>query len=202
MAELSREQLDQLARRYFEEALQRDEDQRLRALPHRGAYIEPQDDQCPIDADQTLLADLLTEVQEALAGNDFRAVQQRVTDLLTSSGIEVDPKSETFRLLAHRVLRAQAEVLRMAYDRRAGDYAVEPRDPLFSWRPSVVAQSENAKASFPLSQVITAFVAAKERDGKWKPVTKRNNTSKLVLFTENPWGRYDCIGPFPLQTRG
>jgi integrase len=184
MSELTREQLDHLARRYFEEILQADEDQRFRARPSRTAYIEPQDGQCPIDADQELLAHVLSDVQEALAQNDFRGVQLQVADLLTGRRLHPDPKSETFRLLAHRVLRAQAEVLRMAYDRRAGDYAVEPRDPLFSWRPGIAAQPDEAKASLPLSQVVADFVAAKTRDGKWRPVTKRNNVSKLTLFAE------------------
>ena len=184
MPDLTRAQLDQLARDYFDRALQDDEDQRLRTQGRGSAYTSPQEGQLPLDADQSLLAGLLEDLMEALAENDFRQVQPQVTELLTSAGITPDPRSEPFRLLAQRLLRAQAEVFTMAFRRRAGDYSVQPRDPLFSWRPGMLAQPEAAKSSLLLSQVVEVFVEAKVRDGAWKPNTKRNNVSKLNLFAE------------------
>lgn len=111
MPDLTTEQLDQLARDYFERAIADDEAQRLRpSIKRGGAYIEPAfPDQCSIDADQSLLEDLLAETQEQIANSDFRRVAPHVLAVLQEAGLQVDRTSDTFRALAQRILRAQAE---------------------------------------------------------------------------------------------
>lgn len=204
MPDLTTEQLDQLARDYFEDAIERDEAQRLRPSTKRGgAYIEPTfPDQCPIDADQSRLEDLLGETQEQIANNDFRQVAPQVLAVLEEAGLQVDTKSDTFRALAQRILRAQAEAMRIAYERRAGNYTVQPQDPLFSWAAASVSRQVKPKVAPRLSEVASAFVATRVRDGKWKEITKRNSTSKLNFFVEtlkDP--KIDAISRRP-QSRG
>ncbi|MDB5409355.1 MAG: hypothetical protein JWL84_4267 [Rhodospirillales bacterium] len=180
---LTSDQINTLARDWLDRALEADEEQRLNAPGHRGVYVAPQHpDQDPVDADQALLSDHLEEVLEALASNDLTLVRGATVGMLIELGIEPDPQSDTYRQVGRRLLRAHAELFRMSIRRREGDYSVQPRDPLFSWSPSLVAQPEPAKASLVLSAVVTAYVIAKERDGKWQDVTKRNSVNKLNLF--------------------
>jgi len=184
MPDLTPQQIDQLARDYFERTLAADETHRLRTPTRRAAYTLAANAGDPVEADLEVLDDVLGRVLEALAANDFTLVQEDVSTTLKQVGVDAEPTSEDFRRLARAFLQAHAEVLRIAGRRRVGDYTVQPSDPLFASRPAVIVQPEPNKASPRLSEVVAAFVRAKERDGKWKPLTKKNSVNKLNLFVE------------------
>jgi integrase len=185
MPDLSEEQLDALARDYFDSALREDERQRATAAPGRALYTDARALALPpVEADQFVLSEILDGIREELADRDFRRIAPEVDHLLAQSGVEAARDDEIFRLLAQRLLRADIEVLRLAYHRRAGDYRVTPRDRLFLERPPTRPLQRPPAASPRLSDVAAAFICAKERDGNWKPITKKNSEPKLKLFVE------------------
>lgn len=185
--DLKPDQIDALARQWFAEALETDEEQRIHTRPRSPIYTGCDDDDDPVEADMEVLCWLEGEYREALAFNDFARVRLDVEHLLTDAGVPVDRKSETFKRLARALLRANVEFYRIAKARRVGNYTVEPVDPLFRATPqkiSPAAPVDPAPLSLPLSKVMEAYVEAQERDGKWVPVTKKNTVNKLRLFVE------------------
>lgn len=147
------------------------------------------DDEDPVVADLEVLRWLEGEYQEAIAYNDFTRVRRDVERLLTDAGIPVDCKSDTFKRLARALLRGNVEFMRIAKARRVGNYAFEPVDPLFrpqAYRPvpTPSVPVDPAQSSLPLSRVMEAYITAKERDGKWVPVTRKNTVNKLKLFVD------------------
>ncbi len=188
--DLTPDQIDALARQWFADALEIDEGTRTNARPGKSMYTAGYDDgEEPVTADLEVLGWLEGEYREALAYNDFARVRCDVERLLTEVGIPVDSKSETFKRLARALLRANVEFLHIAKARRVGNYALEPVDPLF--RPQTYRQApapavsvDPVQPSLPLSKVMEAYIVAKERDGKWVPVTKKNTVNKLKLFVD------------------
>ncbi len=187
--DLTPDQIDALARRWFTDALEADEQHRIHTRPGKPVYTGCGDNEDPVEADLEVLRWLEGEYKEAIAYNDFVRVLPDVERLLTDAGVPVDRKSETFKRLARGLLRANIEFLRIAKARRVGDYATEPVDPLFRPQahqpaPIPVTPVDPALSSQPLSKIMEAYITARERDGKWVPVTKRNSVNKLKLFVE------------------
>ncbi|EPY02318.1 site-specific integrase [Magnetospirillum fulvum] len=185
--DLTPDQIDELARTWFANALDIDEEDRLHLRPGKAMYTGCGDDD-PVEADLEVLSFLDGDFREAIAHNDFRLVQGHVEELLTNAGIAIDRKSETFRRLARGLLRANIEFIRIAKARRVGNYAVTPQDPLFSIPPAVASTASTppdpALSSTPLPDLVRLYTAAQEKDGKWTADTQRKTVPKLVRFAE------------------
>ena len=187
--ELTVDQIEALARKWFAEAMDLDEEHRLQIRYGEAMHTRTEEYDDPVVADLEMLSWLEGECKEALAYNDFARVRFDVEGILSEAGIPVDGKSETFKRLSRALLRANVEFFRIAQSRRVGNYAVEPKDPLF--RPQVqtmasvpVVPEDPALSSLSLCKVMDAYVEAQMRDGEWVAVTKKNAVSKLKLFVE------------------
>lgn len=125
--DLTPDQIDAIARDWFNTALEVDEEQRLTARPGRGVYTQPSDplNETPVDTDVDLLGTLECEAREAVASNDLGRARQWVEACLAEAGAQADPNSLTYKRLAHALLRANAEFYRVAAGRRAGNYAIQ-----------------------------------------------------------------------------
>jgi integrase len=183
MPDLTHEQLDELAYDYFEKALRESEAELAAASPHRALYTDPGPGERAIEADQKALSTIEDMLIEELVEGDYSRIAPEVHPMLGRAGVEETTDDEQFRSMAQRVLRANLEVIRMAYRQRAGDYGVEPRDPLFRRWP-LQRGPQRKPASSRLSEVAEAFVRAKERDEGWAPLTKANHEPKLKRFIE------------------
>lgn len=185
--ELTPDQIDALARDWFATALEADEEHRTHVGARQAAYTTTDEYDDPVEADLEVLSWLEGEYRDAFTNNEFQRVQISVEGILADAGIPTDPKSDSYRRLARALLRANAELLRIAQARRQGSYSTEPTDPLF--RSGPVAQSSEPKAdpalsSMPLLDLVTIYAAAQEKDGKWKADTKRKTVPKLIRFAE------------------
>ena len=181
---LTPEQIDALARDWFDAGLAADEEARSRAGTGRAVYTVARQDQDPVGADLDMLAWLEGDYREAFSNNDFRLVQESVAEMLTEAGVTVDRKSETYRQLSRALLRAGAELMRISKARRVGNYALEPSDPLFRDKaspPAAPIPVDPAASSLPLSRLVDLYVEAKLADGKWTAMTKKNSVNKLKL---------------------
>ena len=183
--DLTPDQIDILAREWFATALEADEEYRTQVPTGRAAYTTTDEYDDPVAADLEVLSWLEGEYREAFAHNDFQRVHLDVERMLEEAGVPADRKSEAYRRLARALLRANAEVLRLAQARRVGKYALEPEDPLFRSKPMptpVVAQPDPALSSMPLRDLVTVYAEAQEKDGKWTADTKRNTIPVLIRF--------------------
>ena len=195
---LTTNQIEELARQWFADALKVDEEQRLRATPHKAAYItSPLHGEDPVSADVGLLHDLLDDAWEANARNDVGKAAADVASVLDKSGLTLD---ETERLLLSKLLlRGHVQLLKLAIARRQGDYSAKPDDEVFVPPPPTAPVPEvinPAEQSMKLGALVTAFAESQERDSKWTPDTKRKSLPKLKLFVETVGDRpVDTIAP-------
>ena len=193
--DLTADQIDALARAWFNEALETDEDHRVHARSGEAMYTRADEDTDPVEADLDVLRWLEGEYREAIAYNDFSRVRVDVERILSEAGIPVDRNSESFKRLARALLRANIEFLRIAKARRVGSYAIEPLDPLFRPQAQTVPPAapitpvDPALSSLPLGKLMEAYIEAQMRDGKWVAVTKKNAIPKLRLFVETMDGK-------------
>lgn len=75
---LTTEDIHRLIRKYFEDALEEDEERRAFGSPHHMVYASPDPDDLdtdPVDADLEALGAALGDVREALATNNLRPVR-------------------------------------------------------------------------------------------------------------------------------
>ncbi|SDH69556.1 Site-specific recombinase XerD [Roseospirillum parvum] len=192
--ELTPDQIDDLARKWFAEALRDEEDFRLSAQSGKALYVWPRAGEDPVDADLELLSELEADYREAIACNQFSKVARDVECLLGEAGRSAEPGSDVYKRLCLALLRANIELFRISKARRVGDYSLEPIDPLFRRQSASVSSmmpepGDQRAKSLPLGDVLEAYEVAQVRDGKWQPTTRRNAIGKLRLFVETLDGK-------------
>lgn len=196
---LTTTQIEELARKWFDDALKVDEEQRLRATPQRAAYTTAQPGEDPVSADVNLLHDFLDDAWEANAQNDVGRVAADVEELVGGSGLTLGEDER--RVLSKLLLRAHVQLLKLSIARRQGDYSAKPDDEVFvpAMAPAPAAVPEvvdPAMKSIKLGALVEAFAESQERDRKWTPDTKRKSVPKLKLFVETVGDRpVDTIEP-------
>ncbi|WP_455177881.1 DUF6538 domain-containing protein [Azospirillum melinis] len=150
-------------------------------------YAAPDPEIEPIQADLTLLSDLIGDSREALAVNDYRQIEVVADELLAAGGLSVDRASDAYGRFCRTLLRAQVELLNQTKARRVGDYGHPARDPLFALPPVATAVAppvDRTPQSMALAELVEVYAEAKVRDGEWKGRTLTNTKPKLTRFAE------------------
>jgi len=187
-------QIDALVRQWFETVMNGWE-QRDLMRPQGGTALKHPHGigGDPVKADVTVLSEFRERARKALANNDLTSAEGIVAGILEEAGIALAPDSEAYRRLCRGILRAQVEYLRLAEARRAGDFTVTPADPLFTVQPTAPPAAlppppspppQDAPKSLPLNELVAMHVAARVRDGIWRPNTRRTAAPVLEQFAE------------------
>ncbi|WP_126465267.1 phage integrase [Candidatus Terasakiella magnetica] len=184
---ITSEQINGIACKWLKEALEQDEEVRLHLPVSQAAYAECEPDDDPVDVDVEQIKLYQSETKEALSRNDIRYSKSLVKEVLASEDFQVDDKSDEDKILSRVMLRAVSEFYRIIKARRLGDYTVGNIDPLFAevlGYGSSGRNSDSGQSQIKLSELSGKFIEAQIRDGKWQPISKRNNVPKLNKFIE------------------
>lgn len=178
---LTQGQLEDLARKWFAEALQ-DAEARLRATPP-PAWEDDEDD--PIGERDEQLAMFQSDAREAFARNDIRIVEKSAEGLLEEAGLQ-SADQDTRRSLGRLLLRAHVEALRHERSWALGDYSIRPEDKLFEAPPAGAAVAGTVPgASGPtLTGLFDAYVQDRMQGGHWAPETQGKAPRTLRSFVD------------------
>lgn len=216
-------EIDELIQTYFRRALEDDEVRRItdtpppdwRTGPERF-YLEHLGSDAEIEAaikhsgksasefieDEMLIGDA-DEFRHMSIRRDWSDVRVMADAFLQEQGVNLPNDGPLYRLLCQGIIRAQIEFLRIKAGRSAGDWSLQPRDPLFTGEgghlPKTVAKISGAAApvsGVTLKVAIDQFIAEKKRSGI-------REKSVAELRTALGWltGYFDSARPIASFTR-
>jgi len=125
MQPLSTQTLNERARDYFQQALNR-------SLEH--TFLLPLDPSCDLNAEVQSLQERVGHLRSQLAAQAFSPnVRKEAEALLEPPGGTGDPNSDHYQYACNLILRGKIEEARILAAQLSGDYtAASPRDPLFA----------------------------------------------------------------------
>lgn len=170
--DLSTTDLQALAKRYFDESLEKAEADRLKRRIKDG--------ELPHILDQH--QENIEELDTWISKNQLIQADPALKSFLSQQGISLDPVSPEYLKLAHYLLRAMREIERIEMERASGNFDAEVIDDLFkSAGPTI-----NVPAP-PISSPNFADLTAKwlsEKEGTWAPKTLVKQTGNISAWVE------------------
>ena len=178
---LTPDQVDALARDYFERLVCADERRLCRFRPEDEADVRREVERTRREREG---------YRELLRINDWEVAGEVVDRLLAEAGLRAAVGATAYRDLCRKAFRALTEAARLQLAKLHGGYGVEPRDPLFRQRSRPTTQAEperpasrTVEAAPRLGELVAAHLEAMAR--AWTRQTRHQNAATLRLFVEH-----------------
>ncbi|HBG18247.1 MAG TPA: hypothetical protein DDY32_02955 [Desulfobulbaceae bacterium] len=187
---LSPERIKQLVIEYMRATLENDE--KCRALTGGGTMSL---DGMTLLESSNMKADesraIMQSVSRWLSQGDHSLMHSLTEKILTSEKAEIDPQSETYKVLSRELLKAFRSVLQVRIRRSEGDYSI-PDEELVPVLKQVaqeqpiqtsgaVLPAPKEPASLPFTEVQARYIAEVEKGENWTEKTKAENLSIQVF---------------------
>jgi len=169
---LTKENLRQIAKRYFDRAMA---DEEVNYLSTKYKSMER-------DMWVTQYEEMIEELDYCLGGHLFESgtVTEIMDKVLEHEGLDLAPDSHEYRQVAEVALRTAIEVNRMQQSRLIGDFKPEPSEEVLTSSPTKAIKSDGEAIAF--GDLIAKFIA--EQGQSWKPKTLEKYRANLSICSE------------------
>ena len=169
---LTKEDLRQIAKRYFDRAMADEEvnylDTKYRSMD-REMWV-------------TQYEEMIEELDYCLGGHLFESgtVTEIMNKVLEHEGLDLAPDSHEYRQVAEIALRTAIEVNRMQQSRLIGNFKPEPSEEILTSSPTKATKSDGEAIAF--DDLVAKFIT--ENEQSWKPKTLEKYRANLPICSE------------------
>jgi integrase len=194
MAEFTPEKITRLVQEYIRETLVNDEKCRSISGPTSGGTTTLPGNTILESSDMKAeeAQSMLHSVNRWLRNQDHSLMSTVTEKLLKAEGADVDPDSDSYKVLGRELLKAFQGILQVRAKRSIGDYSMTDEEMIpvlkqpqgiTTTPPGITTEATKSSQAALFSEVRESYLVEVEKAESWTAKTKAENLSIFELFT-------------------